>query len=67
MLAGTPYENKKIFLTEDPNEGVIVRVDNEVYEGVDAVPEGEIKKIAAGPRLRNGNARQEISRRRQTV
>jgi hypothetical protein len=66
MLPGTPYENQKIYLVEDPKKGVIVRVGTDVYEGVNAVPEGEIKKLLRAA-VAEWERRQEMSRRRQTV
>lgn len=45
LLVGTPYEDQKVYIAEDPKRGVIVRVGNQIYEGVGAVPEGEVKKL----------------------
>lgn len=44
-LEGTPYEGKRIFLMEDPRRGVLVRIEGQVYEGVENVPEGEVKQL----------------------
>jgi len=44
-LEGTPYEGKNIFLAEDPRRGVLVRIEGQVYEGIDSVPEGEVKEL----------------------
>ena len=66
MLAGTKYENNKIFLTEDLKRGVIVRVDHEVYEGVSALPEGEVKQMLRAA-VAEWEREQEKKRRRQTV
>ncbi len=44
-LEGTPYEGKNIFLAEDPRRGVLVRIEGQVYEGIDNVPEGEVKQL----------------------
>lgn len=45
MLAGTPLEQRGIHLTEDPMRGVLVQVGLDMYEGIEAVPDAEIKKI----------------------
>jgi hypothetical protein len=45
MLPGTLLENEKVYLAESPSHGVVVRVGAQVYEGIDAVPEGEVKKL----------------------
>ncbi len=66
MMAGTPYETQKIYLVEDPKKGVIVRVGNDIYEGVNAVPEGEIKKMLRTA-VAEWERRQELNRRRQAV
>ena len=66
MLAGTKYENNKIFLTEDLKRGVIVRVDHEVYEGVGALPEGEIKQMLRAA-VAEWEREQEKKRRRQAL
>lgn len=63
MLIGTPYENQKIYITEDARHGVIVRVGNDFYEGVGAVPEGEIKTILRGA-VSEWERQQEQKRRR---
>ena len=66
MLVGTKYENNKIFLTEDLKRGVVVRVDHDVYEGVGAVPEGEIKQMLRAA-VAEWERQQEKNRRRQAV
>jgi hypothetical protein len=43
MLAGNPLEIRGIHLTEDPTRGVIVSVSGERFEGIDAVPDPEIR------------------------
>ncbi len=43
MIIGTPMENQGIHLKEDPTRGVIVSVGPNSYEGIDAVPDPEIK------------------------
>lgn len=45
MLAGTPLEDRKINLVEDPRKGVIVWVGTRTYEGIDSVDDPEVKKI----------------------
>lgn len=45
MLPGTPLVNRGIHLSEDPVRGVIVQVGLEFYEGIESVPDPEIKKI----------------------
>lgn len=45
MLPGTPLANHGIHLSEDPIRGVIVQVGLEFYEGIEAVPDPEVKKI----------------------
>jgi hypothetical protein len=45
MLPGTPFENEKVYLAESPRHGVVVRVGAQTYEGIEAVPEGEVKKL----------------------
>ncbi|HET9914963.1 MAG TPA: hypothetical protein VFQ13_23945, partial [Anaerolineales bacterium] len=42
-LAGTPLEERGIFLTESPEGGVIVYIGLTRYDGVDKVPDPEIK------------------------
>ena len=61
-LLGTPLENQKIFLVEDPRTGVIVRVGNETYAGIGALPEGEIKNLLKGS-VQEWERRQEIAKR----
>jgi hypothetical protein len=61
LLVGTPYEDQKVYIAEDPKRGVIVRVGNQVYEGVGAVPEGEVKKL-----LRNAVAEWERQQEQKT-
>ena len=45
ILASSPLAEKNIRLTETPNKGVIVWVGNEYYEGINAVPDDEVKRI----------------------
>lgn len=63
MLIGTPYENQKIYIAEDTRHGVIVRIGNDLYEGVGAVPEGEIKALLRGA-VSEWERQQEQHRRR---
>jgi len=63
MLTGTEYEGKKVYLAEDPKKGVIVRVENDTYEGVNAVPEGKIKTLLRTA-VTEWERRQELNRRR---
>lgn len=42
-LAGTPLAGLKIRLVETPNQEVVVQVGAQQYEGVDAVPDEEIR------------------------
>ena len=66
MLAGTEFEGKQVYLAEDPKKGVIVRVENDTYEGVNAVPEGKIKTLLRTA-VTEWERRQELNRRRQKV
>lgn len=43
MLAGSSLASKGIHLIEDPTKGVIVRIGLSHYEGIEAVPDPEIK------------------------
>ena len=45
MLAGTELANHGIHLTEDPVRGVIVQVGLSRYEGIEAVPDPQIKAV----------------------
>ncbi len=45
MLPGSPFTDHKIRLFEMPNQGVVVQVDREQYEGIDAVPDPEIRNF----------------------
>lgn len=45
MLEGTPYAQRGIHLTEDPARGVMVQVGLDHYEGIEAVPDAEIKAL----------------------
>ncbi|GAP07210.1 MAG TPA: hypothetical protein DEQ80_01730 [Anaerolinea thermolimosa] len=63
MLVGTPYENQKIYIAEDTRHGVIVRIGNDLYEGVGAVPEGEIKALLRSA-VSEWERQQEQNRRR---
>lgn len=62
-LVGTPYERQKISLVEDPRKGVIVWVGAQMYEGVGAVPEGEIKNLLRAS-VQEWEQRQEKTSRR---
>ena len=44
-LAGTVFEPKDIHIMESPGGGVAVQIGREKYEGVDAVPEAEIRAL----------------------
>jgi hypothetical protein len=44
MIAVGPLANHGIHLYEDPMRGVMVSVGNDKYEGIDNVPDAEIKK-----------------------
>jgi hypothetical protein len=43
MNAGTPLAERNIRLVQDPTLGVTVRVGDEKYEGIDSVPDEEIR------------------------
>lgn len=43
MLSGSPLEPRGIHLSEDPVRGVIVTIGLDRYEGIDAVPDPEVK------------------------
>jgi hypothetical protein len=45
MIAGTALAQRGIHLTEDPARGVIVQVGLDHFEGIDAVPDPEIKGV----------------------
>lgn len=45
LLTSSSFSEKNIRLTESPNKGVIVWVGNEYYEGINAVPDEEVKRI----------------------
>jgi hypothetical protein len=45
IVAGTPMEERKIRLSEDPRQGVVVWVGAEHYNGVDMVPDPEVKAV----------------------
>jgi hypothetical protein len=45
MIAGTPLEKRDVHLVEDPTHGVVVKVGLERYEGIDSVPDPEVKKV----------------------
>ena len=47
-LVGTPLEERGIFLTQSPDGGVIVYVGLTRYQGVDEVPDPEIKAAIRG-------------------
>ena len=43
MNEGTPLAERSIHLEQDPTLGVTVRVGNEKYDGIDSVPDEEIR------------------------
>jgi len=45
LLLSSPLAEKNIRLTEMANKGVIVWVGNEKFEGINVVPDEEVKKI----------------------
>lgn len=45
MLVGNPLEIRGIHLTEDPGRGVMVSIGGQNYEGIDVVPDPEIRAI----------------------
>lgn len=45
MIAGTELETRGVHLMEDPIRGVVVQVGLENFEGIDAVPDPQIKGI----------------------
>jgi hypothetical protein len=45
IVAGTPMEARLIRLSENPRQGVVVWVGTEHYDGVDNVPDPEVKAI----------------------
>ena len=45
LLESSPMAETQIRLTEMPNKGVIVWVGNEYYEGINAVPDEDVKRI----------------------
>ena len=45
QLAGTPMAEKRIYLGETLGGGVLVNVGSERYDGLDAVPDPEIKAL----------------------
>jgi hypothetical protein len=47
-LAGTPLEERGVFLTQSPEGGVIVYVGLTRYNGIDEVPDPEIKAALRG-------------------
>lgn len=44
-LAGTPLEKRGISLLDHPGQGVLVRVGLDQYDGIDAVPDEEIREL----------------------
>jgi hypothetical protein len=44
-LADSPYKGERAYITEDSRKGVIVWVGNSMYEGVGAMPEGDMKNL----------------------
>lgn len=45
MLVNSPFANRTIRLTQEANFGVVVWVDHERFNGIDAVPDAEIQTI----------------------
>ena len=45
LLESSPLKDQNIRLTEMPNKGVTVWVGNEYYEGINAVPDENIKRL----------------------
>jgi len=45
LLESSPLKGKNIRLTEMPNKGVTVWVGNEYYDGINAVPDEDVKRI----------------------
>jgi len=45
LLESNPLKGKNIRLTEMPNKGVTVWVGNEYYDGINAVPDEDVKRI----------------------
>lgn len=48
MLEGTPLLSKGVHLYEDPRKGVVVWIGLDHYEGIDNVPDPEIKGLIRG-------------------
>lgn len=44
-IIGTPFEKRGIHLLDAPDQGLLVQVGIEKYQGVDEVPEAEIREI----------------------
>ncbi len=64
-LLGTVLANQKIYLIEDPRRGVLVNVGNEVYEGIGAVPEGDVKELLRSSVQEWERLQEELRLRRQ--
>ena len=64
-LLGTVLANQRIYLTEDPRRGVLVNVGNEVYEGIGAVPEGDVKELLKSSVQEWERLQEELRLRRQ--
>ncbi len=45
LLESNPIQGKNIRLMEMPDKGVIVWVENENFDGIDAVPDEEVKQM----------------------
>jgi hypothetical protein len=43
QIAGTPLEERKIKLTEVPSLGVVVRIGIDQYQGIESIPDPEVK------------------------
>lgn len=66
QLIGTPSGSQKIYLTEDPRRGVLVCVGSATYEGIGAVPEGDVKKLLKSSVQEWERQQEELRRRRKT-
>lgn len=62
-LEGSQYENEKIHLMEDARRGVIVWVGLKTYDGIDALPEGEVKEYIRGAVAEWEERQEQITRR----
>ena len=44
-IAGTPFENRRITVTDGPDHGVVVTLDGQKYPGVKDVPDEEVRNL----------------------